>query len=217
MSDIIKSGSQKKRKWHYMENYSAGAVSRPTLFKEAVTLSGLLLQGLERKEIMRLSVDENLLLYNAPDRRRQIASTVLRRLDALEPEALGILDNGSLEGKRIVAMISILKTDRYFREFMLEVYLDKIHIGSFEISDADFDIFNTYRKEQSEQVANWTPVTVKKIRQVYKKMLVDLGFAKGKGAVLQLTPPLLTSEIIDIVKSEELYIKKILKGGNLNA
>ena len=200
-----------------MEKYSAGAVSRPTLFKDAVVLTTLLLQGVERDELVRRVEKENLLRYNAPDRRRQIASAVLRRLETLSPKALGLLEKGGLEGKKAILMLSVLKTDRYLREFMLEIYADRVQLGLLEITDSDFDRFYTYKKEQSEEVAAWTPVTVKKLKQVYKKMLVDLGFAKGRGAVFQMTPPLMTKELKDIIREESFPIKKIFLGRDWDA
>ena len=54
-----------------------------------------------------------------------MVSSIVRRLRVLDPHLLEILAHGPLESARIVNIYAIMKTDRLFREFMVEVYLPK--------------------------------------------------------------------------------------------
>jgi len=212
MSDIMKSGSQMKRKWYDMEAYSAGAVSRPTLYKETLLLAGYKSQGFGDGELKRMALEENILKFKAPDRMRQISSVVLRRLDSLSAEGLKLLEEGTVNEKKMVVILSILKTDRLFREFMTEVYLDKLDIMTLEINDGDFERFFAHKREQSEKVDKWTDATLSKLRQVYKKMLVDLSFAKPGRKSIVLLKPLISREMDLLLKDEIEPIKKIFRG-----
>lgn len=195
-----------------MEKYKSTIKSMAFLFLELKKASGLYLQGLKADEIKKKALEENIFLLDTENRIKEIASTVLKRIEVLDEFLLRKLTNGNLETSKQIALYAILKTDRLFFEFMQEVYREKYLLGDYIITDRDFNTFFQRKSEQSEQVASWKDYTLYKLKQVYKRTLLQAGFVKKNKKNIQIVRPLMEEDVVEHLKSkgEQIYLQAML-------
>lgn len=143
----------------------------PFWFFETKKMAELLLDGLDKKEIMELSLDDNIFQLNSERRRKEIVNTLFKRLDGFSDELLEKFLQVDTDSARFFVLVSILKNDMLFFEFIREVFRDHMILGNFKLENSDFEIFFENKAMQSEKVANWQEVTLKKLKSGYKTIL----------------------------------------------
>lgn len=185
-----------------MREYSSTIKTRAFLYLELKKAASLYYQGFSFEEIRQRALEENIFLYNSKNRIKDIASTIEGRLDVLDKFLLNKLANGDLETSKQVALYSILKTDRLFFEFMQEVYREKYILRDYIITDKDFNIFFQRKAEQSPQIASWKDYTFYKLKQVYKKILIEAGFAKKIKKTVEISRPVIERDLINHLKDK---------------
>ena len=70
----------------------------------------------------------------------------------------------------------MMKYNRIVWDFMTTVIGEKFRTQEFEFSGKDLNIFFFQLQEQNDTVASWSDATIKKIKQVLKKCLVECGY-----------------------------------------
>ena len=65
---------------------------------------------------------------------------------------------------------------RVIYEFMTSVIGEKYRTKDFSFSKRDVNVFFSRLQEQSDVIASWSNSTIKKLKQVIVKMLVDTQF-----------------------------------------
>ncbi|MBZ2174152.1 DUF1819 family protein [Schnuerera sp. xch1] len=195
-----------------MLKYSSTIKSRPYLYLELKKALLLKLQGLNDSEIREKAIEENIFSMNSENRKKEIASTILNRIQVLDEFLMDKIANGTLETSKQIALYTLLKTDLLFFEFMQEVYREKILLNDYYITDKDFNLFFQRKSEQSERVASWKDYTYYKLKQVYIRILYDAGFIKKIDKGLEIKPPIIEKEVIDhlIEKNDKAYIEAML-------
>lgn len=178
-----------------MPIYTSIIKSRPYLYLELKKASSLIIQGFSKKDIKTKAVEENIFALNSENRKREIASTIIKRIGVLDHFLLDKIANGSLHTSKQLALYSILKTDRLFFEFMKEVYREKVLLKDFYITDKDFNVFFSRKAEQSEQIARWQDYTIYKLKQVYKRILSEAGFIKQEKNKIEIIPQIIEEEV----------------------
>lgn len=197
-----------------MLEYKSTIKARSFLYLELKKASNLYLQGFSLDDIRQKALEENIFSLNSENRIKEIASTISERLVVLDEMLLGKLASGNLETSKQVALYAILKTDRLFFEFMQEVYREKYLIRDYIITDKDFAIFFQKKAEQSQKVAEWKDYTLYKLKQVYKRILIEAGFVKKYNKDIEITRPLMEQKLIDHLteKGDYLYLQAMLGG-----
>lgn len=178
-----------------MVRYVSTLKEMPLLFTEMRKAASLKAGGLDDKIIIKLSETENIFQVVKERRKRELATRILTRLKSLSPELLGILGNGNIETAKAVALYALLHVDLLFFEFFMEVYADRYSMGEHFIYDSDFMAFFHKKAEVSDIVAKWKDDNLRKLRNAYKKSMVDSGFAKVRSNGLEITPPLMEKEV----------------------
>lgn len=178
-----------------MPIYTSIIKSRPYLYLELKKASSLIIQGFSKKDIKTKAIEENIFALNSENRKREIASTIIKRIGVLDHFLLDKIANGSLHTSKQLALYSILKTDRLFFEFMKEVYREKVLLKDFYITDKDFNVFFSRKAEQSEQIARWQDYTIYKLKQVYKRILSEAGFIKQEKNKIEIIPQIIEEEV----------------------
>jgi acetone carboxylase gamma subunit len=201
-----------------MENqlkYSSTIKSMAYLYLEIKKAAMLKIKGFKDFEIANKALQDNIFQVNTESRKREIASTVLKRLKVLDDYLLEKLANGSLETSKQIALYSIMKTDRLFFEFMTEVYREKYLLKDFIIMDKDFNIFFQRKMEQSVTVASWKEYTFYKLKQVYKRILSEAGFVKRQKKNIEIVPPIMAKDLIEHLKEigDQPYLEAMLGVG----
>lgn len=183
-----------------MLQYTSILKSRPYLYLELKKASELKLQGMGEEIIRSKAIEENIFAVNTEARKKEIASTVINRIEILDNYILGKIVNGSLQTSKQLAIYSILKTDCLFFEFMKEVYREKLILNDLIITDKDFNVFFRRKAEQSEQIAGWKDYTFYKLMQVYKRVLSEAGFIKNSKKEVEIIPQIIDQEVVNHLK-----------------
>lgn len=113
--------------------YSAGIVSSSFWLIETKTTAKYILDGLSRKEIIDLSLNENIYQVSSERRARRMINTLYKRLRDFPKEILQYFINADVNSSKLLVLISILKNDRLFFEFMYEVFRQHIILGNYTL------------------------------------------------------------------------------------
>ena len=98
--------------------YSAGMVSCLFWFNETLNTIPYYLDNTPVCEMRKIAVEQNLYQVRAQDRCKRIAGVVYKRLDTLTPELIAELRDSDINTAHIIHLISIMKSDLLFFEFM---------------------------------------------------------------------------------------------------
>lgn len=195
-----------------MSEYISTLKSSSYLYIELKKACNLKIQGFDESEIKNKAIEENIFALSTEARKKEIASTVINRIEVLDNYAIDRIANGSLQTSKQLALYSILKTDRLFFEFMKEVYGEKIILKDYILTDKDFNVFFRRKSEQSEKVASWADYTYYKLGQVYKRILTEAGFIKNVSKEIEIVPQIMEDDIINHLKSigDTKYVETML-------
>lgn len=184
--------------------YSAGMVSRLFWLSETRKTAELVLEGKDKNGIKELAVQENIYQVKTKDRAIRIASKTFNRLASLPGNLVNLIAKGDIGTVKLIILISIMKTDLLFFEFVHEVHRQAIILGEDKISDRAINTFFDTKKAQSEVVARWSESAIKKLKQCYTRMLFE-------AAVLNSA----TGEKLIIVPPVDYKLRKLLEDNNL--
>ena len=185
-----------------MTNAYNGSLTREQfLFYETRIVAALTLQGLDRREIAEKVRDENLFQFPTERMITSILGTCLRRLDALESEALVYhLAYAPAEVAKQINLYAMMKYNRLVWDFMTTVIGEKYRTQEFEFSQKDLNLFFFRLQEQNDTVASWSDSTVKKIKQVLTKTLLECAYLDSLRAT-QLNPIAIAPELEDEIRA----------------
>ena len=175
--------------------YLATLTGEPYLYFELKQVAKLTLAGFTPIEIRAKIKDENLFQSATNKSINKLLSATLKRVAVLDEVMLNLLVHGSLHTSKLVTLIAIMKTNRLFFEFIEEVYLEKVRLGERDLEPKDFRIFFNNKAEQSPKVAAWQEYTLKKLSQVYSKILFEAGLINNTRKKM-LTPPTMEEELL---------------------
>ena len=194
------------------QEYTATNTGRPFSFKAMIIGAKLKADGYTDKEIREKSKNENIFQSRSEHQRIKTASTVNKRLNMLDEQLINKLINGDSTTIKQIIIYSIMKSDRFFFEFMDEVYKDKIILREFIIKDSDINIFIKRKQEQIPQIAQWTESTLKKLKTQYLTMLQEANFIKRINGAIEIIPPVidpfLYNHLLEI--GDEVYVKAMI-------
>lgn len=188
-----------------MEDYSAKLTAEPFLYNETKTIAQYLLDGISPEELKRKNIDENLIKYKSPKSIVRVNSPIFRRLNVMDSEMLDEFVHTDIETSKYILLYTIMKTDRLVRDFIVEVYKDKLLMRKDYIEK--FDIDNWYEEKSilSKALRERTESTSAKLKQVIMKILQDSGLVIKEKNRFKIVRPLL----------KEKYISMLDKDGNI--
>jgi Putative inner membrane protein (DUF1819) len=161
-------------------DYSATLTGASFLFYEFKQVVGLVEQGFTEVEIREKVLTDNLFQYQVKSSLKRSLPSVLRRVSVLDATLRKLVLADSLDSGKIINLYAIMKTDRLFYEFMNEVIREKLEAGNFLLEKKDLNQYFASKAEQDAGVASWTEQTVKKLKQVYVRILMESGLLKNK-------------------------------------
>lgn len=192
--------------------YKSTIKSRPYLYKETKKASALINSGLEIKKIKDKSMEDNIFQLESAARRKEVASIIVARLKDLDKYIIDKIENSNVETSKVLVLYAIVKTDRLFFEFMNEVYREKILLKDLYIRDKDFGVFFQNKREQSEKVGAWTEYTLKKLKQVYIRILFESGLISNQKGDKEIKVPIIDNDVKEYLYKigDRVYINAIL-------
>ena len=194
------------------QEYTATNTGRPFSFKAMIIGAKLKADGYTDKEIREKSKNENIFQSRSEHQRIKTASTVSKRLNMLDEQLINKLINGDSTTIKQIIIYSIMKSDRFFFEFMDEVYKDKIILREFKIKDSDINIFIKRKQEQIPQIAQWTESTLKKLKAQYLTMLQEANFIKRINGAIEIIPPVIDPSLYNhlLEIGDEAYLQAMI-------
>lgn len=192
--------------------YKSTIKSRPYLYKETKKAAILIKQGLSVDEIKTKSIEYNIFQLESEARKKEVASIIAARLKDLDEYIIDKISEGNVETSKILVLYAIIKTDRLFFEFINEVYREKLLLRDLFLRDKDFNTFFQGKREQSDKVASWAEYTLKKLKQVYIRILFECGLIENQKGDRKIKTPILESEVKEYLYKvgDKIYINAIL-------
>lgn len=153
---------------------SAQITREQFLFYEMRTTAMLMREGLEDDEIIDRIVEDNLFQYPTEKSIRQIAKACVARLNGMgDMNLVEAVASQSSEMAKQICMYAMMKRYRLVWDFMITVIGEKYRLQNFSFSQMDVNVFFMQLQEQDDYVARWSENTMKKIRQILIRMLVE--------------------------------------------
>lgn len=171
--------------------YSAGLVSQSFWFVEIKKIIKLINDGMTEEEIKKLCINENLFGAMKEYRAKRIYGYIWNRTKKLDKAMIELFCSSDIATQKVINLISILKSDRLFLEFMFEVYREKNILGVNVIEDSDVNIFFKNKEIQSEDVVAWSDATKRRLRSIYINYLIDSNLLTVVEKRKTITPPIL--------------------------
>lgn len=171
--------------------YSSGLVSQSFWFVEFKKIVELVVGGIDETEIKNRCLDENLFGAAKEYRAKRMYGYIWNRVKKLDPALMELFLSSDLQTQKLINLISVLKGDRLFFEFIFEVYREKVILGIPLIEDKDANIFFNNKEVQSEDVAKLTEITRKRLRSAYFNFMIDANLLSVVNKKKIITPPIL--------------------------
>lgn len=179
---------------------SAQITREQFLFYEMRTTARLMEEGLEDKEVIERIVADNLFQYPTEKSIRQMARVCIARLKGLEDPSLvtAIVQQPSDVAKQI-CLYSMMLQYRLVWDFMVTVIGEKYSKFDSSFGKMDTNVFFMRLQEQDDYVAGWSESTVKKVRQILIRVLVENEYLDNKDAD-HLNPVLISSVLENAIR-----------------
>lgn len=198
-----------------MEKYSSGLVAESFWFVEFKQFIKLRDQGTSWDEIKEMCMKDNLLGISKEYRIKRIYSYIRNRVEALDDGILALFLSSDLTTQKIITLIGAAKGNRLFFEFLYEDYREKSIIGVESLTPSDISIYFKKKQEQSEDIAKWTDVTLKRLKSTYMNFMIDAGLITVIDKQKKITPPILDISLENYLKdSGDIQMVKAISGVN---
>ncbi len=159
--------------------YKTSLTREPFLFYEMRTVCRLLEKGMGKTDVVENIVKKNLFQYPTEKSIRRMAKACVVRANFLGDDKLvSIMAHGPIEEAKQVCLYAMIKEHRLVLDFMVTLVGEKFRTLNFAWNSKEVTEFLSRLKEQNESVASWSDSTVKKIREVLSRLLVENGYLK---------------------------------------
>ena len=165
--------------------YRASLTREQFLFYETRIVAKLRMQGESSEESLKKVLEDNLFQFPTERMIASIFQTCQRRLDALESDKLvNEIAFGSAEDAKLINLYSMMRDNRIVWDFMVSVIGEKYRTQDYELTPSDLNMFFLHLQEQNDQIAAWSDSTVRKIKQVLKRCLLECGYLESAKSTL---------------------------------
>ena len=171
--------------------YSAGLMSQSFWFHEFKKAVKLMTDGLSFDEIKKKCVEENLFGAAKEYRALRMAGYIVNRLKVMDDTMVDLFLTSDLATQKLINLITILKQDLLFFEFIYEVYREKVILGSETLDDMDVKSFFTKKEAQSDLILGWKESTKNHLRSSYTGFMADANLLSVVDREKRITPPVL--------------------------
>lgn len=185
-------------------NYSASIISTSFWFLESKKVAELILEGYSKEEILNAALEDNIFQVETERRVRDITNTTYRRLKSFPEEVLEYFVRVDVNSAKLFVLISVLKSDKLFFEFMYEVFREHIVLGDLTLKNKDFEMFFDNKSYQSDIVSEWVDETLGRLKRAYNTMLSEAGVLDTSGNERVILLPFIDLKFKDILIKNDL-------------
>lgn len=176
--------------------YSASLTGEPFLFYEIRQVAKLIINGFDQEKIRYEVMNNNIFQYDTEKSVPKRFTAINRRLMVLDEREIYFLAEKPSETAKIINLYAIMKSNRLLSEFIFEVLAEKFENHNYFLEKLDLIGYFNSKKEQNETVAAWKDYTFVKLRQVFLRILFEVGILESsKSGKLQKLS--LDREVID--------------------
>lgn len=198
-----------------VSEYSSGLMSQSFWFLEFKKVVKLRQEGMAYDEIKKKCVEDNLFGAAKEYRALRMAGYIITRVKSMDDRLVELFSNSDLATQKLINLVTILRTDRLFFEFVYEVYREKVILGTRFMEDTDVNVFFTKKEAQSDVIAGWKDSTKKHLRSCYLNFMTDANLLTVIEKQKTISPPILDIALERYLQSEnEEVIVKALTGVN---
>lgn len=193
------------------KKYSAGLMSQSFWFLEFKKVVKLRQEGMAFDDIKKKCVEENLFGAAREYRALRMAGYIINRVKAMDETLVDLFCNSDLATQKLINLVTILRTDRLFFEFVYEIYREKVILGVDTMEEADVNVFFTRKETQSELIAGWKDSTKRHLRSCYLNFMTDANLLTVMNKKKMITPPILDIALERYLQSigEEVLVKAL--------
>lgn len=184
--------------------YSASIISTSFWFLESKKVAELILEGYSKEEILNVALENNIFQVETERRVRDITNTTYRRLKSFPEEVLEYFVRVDVNSAKVFVLISVLKSDKLFFEFMYEVFREHIVLGDLTLKNKDFEMFFDNKSYQSDIVSEWVDETLGRLKRAYNTMLSEAGVLDTSGNERVILLPFIDLKFKDILIKNDL-------------
>lgn len=184
--------------------YSTAMTCQMFWLNETRKTAELLLAGNTKSEIKELAFQENLFQVRTKERTRRIFGATIRRLENLPDRLIYAIAKDDIETAKLLVLISIMKTDVLFFEFMREACRLAIIIGEKRVTDRVVNTFFDAKKTQSDIIAGWSEESIRRLKQCYPKMLFEAGILSGVTGERNIKIPYIDYRVRKLIGDNQL-------------
>ena len=185
-------------------NYSASIISTSFWFLESKKVAELILEGYSKEEILNAALEDNIFQVETERRVRDITNTTYRRLKSFPEEVLEYFVRVDVNSAKVFVLISVLKNDKLFFEFMYEVFREHIVLGDLNLKNKDFEMFFDNKSYQSDIVSEWVDETRSRLKRSYNTMLSEAGVLDTSSNERVILLPFIDLKFKDILIEHDL-------------
>lgn len=177
-----------------VERYNMGFTTGGLLLRESVQV-GALFRDLGDWDAVRAQVlQDNLLQTRKASSAKRLAREVVLRLQQLGLQELDLLGSAGVQDQVNLVWIAICRRFAFIADFMAEVVRERYLALRNDLAYPDFDAFLEAKRGQHPELAEISPSTKAKLRQILFRMLRDAHLLSKDNQILTptLSPELST-------------------------
>lgn len=183
-------------------NGSGSLTREQFLFHETRIMARLISDDLlSDEEAVQRVVSENLFQFPTEKTIKNIAKVCLKRLHGLNDDSLiKTIAHAPVEDAKQACLYAMMKEYRIVWDYMVTVIGEKYREQDLSYGKMDLNIFFMRLQEQDDSVASWSDSTIKKIKQVLNKILIENEYIDGPRAT-RLNPVLICSDVENAIRA----------------
>jgi hypothetical protein len=154
--------------------YKASLTREQFLFYEMRSTAKLMCEGLSENKIVERIVDENLFQFPTERSIKGMAKACINRLKLMNDVSLvEAIATQSTDIAKQICLYALMKYNGLVWDFMLTVIGEKYRTQDTTFGRMDLNVFFMRLQEQNDAVSTWSDSTIRKLKQVLTKVLVD--------------------------------------------
>jgi len=124
-----------------------------------------------------------------------------KRIEVLSDEQLSLQCEGDLFEQKQIALLGICKAYTYFKDFVVEVILEKYVVFDYELTEGDYFTFLNRKLEHHPELENFSSSTLGKVKTRVFHMLTETGVIEV--GTRKILPQALSSRVRQAISSDD--------------
>ncbi len=168
---------------HINSPYKGSLTREQFLFYEMRITAKLMSEGLTDAEIIERITSENLFQYPTEKTLSNLSRVCIHRLKAMQDDSLILaIATQPFDVAKQICLYAMMKHQRLVWDFMITVIGEKYRLKDTSFGKMDLNIFFMRLQEQDDGVATWSDSTIKKIKSVLVRVLIETEYLDNNKA-----------------------------------